>query len=73
MRREYFIKCKTDLIPNEVFYVFMTINGNAKDAKEITEQALAFCKSDIKKSNNVDIPINKIEILVFSLLQTTTI
>jgi len=73
MKREYFIKCKTDLLPNEIFYVFMTINGASKDAKEITEQALGFCKSDIKKSNNVDVPVDKINILIFSLLQTTTI
>jgi len=73
MRREYFIKCETDLIPNEIFYVFMTINGVSSSSKEITEQALGFCKSDIKKSKNVDVPIDKINILIFSLLQTTTI
>ena len=71
MKRDYFIKCKTNLLPNDIFYVFMTIQGNSIDAADIVDRGLDCCKSDIEKKYRKNVPAERIEILLFSLLQTT--
>ena len=69
--RDYFIKWETSKCANNIFYSYLTTQGDAEGGVEILDAILKICLSDIERVKGIIIEKTDVNILILTLLQET--